>query len=137
MRTLKVHHIGYVVRNIQKAYDIFVNLGMTKYGEIFWDDDRLSKICFLRDGEMLIELIEPQKGTELYALLKHNQVGPYHICYQVKSIDDHKDDMLRNGFLLFKDKQNARAIAPDAVVAFFMSPWVGMVELVEFVSKKA
>lgn len=127
----KFHHIGYLVKNIEKSKKIFESMGFTISGNIVIDEIRESKICFMDGNGTIVELIEPDKDSELHALLKTYGNRPYHLCYKVGNMGDAIIQMKNNGFLMFKDSQNAPAISETAKVVFLMHAQIGMIELVE------
>lgn len=43
---MKIHHVGFLVQNIQRSIDAFQSLGFTSH-EIFFDEARDAQICFL------------------------------------------------------------------------------------------
>lgn len=55
---MKVHHIGYAVKNLDEAFNIFKLLGFEKENEKVIDDKRNVKILFIHNREYRIELIE-------------------------------------------------------------------------------
>ena len=46
----KIHHIGYLVKKIERAKELFQGLGYTLEKEIIYDSFRDVDICFLRGG---------------------------------------------------------------------------------------
>ena len=55
---MKIDHIGYLVKDINKSIDAFLQLGFTQESEVFIDNisnennkARNVDICFLRNGE--------------------------------------------------------------------------------------
>ena len=51
---MRIHHIGYAVREIGPAAAVFESLGFVKEGEIVRDEGRAVEILFMRNGESLI-----------------------------------------------------------------------------------
>lgn len=47
----KLHHVGYLVRNIEKSKLAFEKLGLKSKGNLFYDEDRKAYICFIEGGE--------------------------------------------------------------------------------------
>ncbi|GHV51643.1 hypothetical protein FACS1894216_06180 [Synergistales bacterium] len=47
---MQVHHVGYLVKNIEAAISEFQVLGFAADGEITYDPIRDASICFLREG---------------------------------------------------------------------------------------
>lgn len=128
----KLHHVGYMVTDIQKAVSSFQALGrkIRETGIVF-DAERQAEICFL-DGEGgTIELVKPRENSDLFPLTRKFKNSPYHVCFEVPDIDNAIMELRNRGFLLFKAKSKAVAISDSAQVAFLMSSGAGMVELVQ------
>ena len=125
-----IHHIGYLVKNIDKSILVFQKLGYSA-GEVFFDHERLSRLCFLQHMGTTVELIEPQKDSDIYPLLKKYNNSIYHVCYEVPDIDQSVEQLRKNGFLMFRGKQKAPAISDTAVVVFLMNSRIGIIELVQ------
>lgn len=83
----EVHHIGYLVKNIQKSIKTFSLLGYSVEKKSFFDEIRNADIAFMtQNGEARVELVEPKKESDIYPLLKKYANSPYHICYKVKNL---------------------------------------------------
>ena len=128
---MKVHHIGYLVKNIEKAIDSFQALGYRITVDSKWDDGRQAYICFLENDGYCVELIMPSKESSLFPLLKQYGVAPYHICYRCENIKKAIEELTQQKFMLFKEPEIAPAISDTAKVAFMISARAGMIELVE------
>lgn len=60
MNTLKIHHIGYLVKKINAAVKEFEHLGFTLIQDITYDNYRKVNICFLeKDGYTISSPICP------------------------------------------------------------------------------
>ena len=66
----KVHHLGYLVKDIRKSLEVFGTLGYKKTTDIIFDEDRKSNFCFLRNENACVELVEPAFDSDIYPLLK-------------------------------------------------------------------
>ncbi len=128
---MRVHHIGYLVKKIDKAISSFEALGYSLTVPSTWDDGREAYICFLENNGYCVELICPSKESSLYPLLKKYDNAPYHICYICDNLEQAIDELKAQRFMLFKDPAPAPVIGASARVAFLMSARVGMIELVE------
>ena len=135
---MKVDHIGYLVTNIEKSIEIFRQIGYEKESEIYIDNQcdgestaRNVYICFLQNETERIELVSPiDEKSDVYSTLKRQGEGPYHICYQVKDLEDSISELKASGWMLMK--RPAKAIAFDnRNVAFLFRKGVGTIELVE------
>ena len=45
---MKIHHIGYLVKNLSEARDTFIQLGYKMISDIIYDKMRKVEICFLK-----------------------------------------------------------------------------------------
>ncbi len=131
---MNVHHIGYLVKNIERAALDFKNLGYDVEPEsaaCVIDETRKVKILFLKKDAYRIELVEPlDKESPIYGLLKKHKNSPYHICYSTEDMNKSIAFLEQNGWMLFEEPKKAPAIH-DRKVAFLMSADSGMLELVE------
>lgn len=127
---MKVHHIGYLVKNIAKSLNGFYALGYNLDSEIVYDESRESDICFIRNGDYVVELIAPKKGSPLYETFKRYPHMPYHMCYECMDVAKEEYDLAQAGFSKILDWEIAPAIGNEAKVCFMIHPLSGMVELV-------
>lgn len=127
---MKVHHIGYLVKHIERAMASFALLGYAVERDIVYDPDRQVDISFLVNGETRVELIMPKSKTSpLYPLLAHYKNAPYHICYQVPDMDEAVERLRGSGMMMMQPPAPACAIDGNAV-AFFIDAQIGILELV-------
>ena len=131
MKVGDVHHIGYLVKDINKSVNAFRTLGYELEKDTVNDLERLSRICFLKKGSLLVELVEPTEDSDIFPLLKTYNNCIYHICYEVNDIDETVSELKQEGYLLFRDKQVAKAISETAVVVFLMHTRMGIVEILQ------
>jgi methylmalonyl-CoA/ethylmalonyl-CoA epimerase len=130
-KTMKIHHIGYMVKRIEEAIEVFQGLGYEIVKETYKDQDRRTDICFMEQNGYQIELISPWKDSALYPMMKKYKNVAYHVCYAVSDIEESIQQLEKVGFVLFKSVAPAGAIGENAKVAFLMNAHIGMVELVE------
>lgn len=128
---MKLHHIGYLVKNLSKSVAAFEKLGYALRGETCFDDSRRAEICFMDNGDTPVELVSPSGDSVLFPLLKQYCNQPYHLCYEVEDLEKQIEILRKNGYLLFNPPQKAIAIGDDAAVAFLMHRSIGMIELVQ------
>lgn len=133
MNDITIHHLGYLVKNIQKSKNVFIDMGFQLKKDIILDDVRDAYICFLGGDSngALIELIQPTIESPIYALLKKYPNAPYHICYKVEDIFKEIQNLEEKGFFLFRETEIAPAISSNAKVAFLIHRDVGMIELLQ------
>ena len=127
---MKVHHIGYLVRKIDKAISSFLDLGYVILQDTVLDEYRKIKVCFLKKDEYIIELVSPvSKDSVVSGLIKKGN-SPYHICYETDSFDDDVQRLLKKNFIMCSEKHEAVAINGKNV-CFLVHPYMGMIELLE------
>jgi len=128
---MKVHHIGYAVKNISEALTAFKELGFTIEKSGYLDEKRKVWIALLLNGSYRIELISPAtEGSPIDTILEKVGPGCYHLCYQSTNI---KSDILKLRAASFKvllDIDDAPALG-NAKVAFLFNRKIGLVELVQ------
>lgn len=128
---MKVHHIGYLVKNISKTEKKFLELGYEVEFPTKFDEIRNIDIEFLVNGDYRVELIEP-KGEEspMYPLLKRYKNTPYHLCYEVENIDEAIADLQDKHYTVIQEPNIAPCIEGKKV-AFLNNISMGIIELVE------
>ena len=126
---MRVHHIGYLVKDLEAAITSFEYLGYRALHQTCHDSLRGVDICFLENDATCVELVSPHKGNpDFKSLQKKVGNGPYHICYLA---DDFSSDIRmfeKSGWLMIKKPQEAPAIN-GRQVAFFYNRDIGIVEL--------
>lgn len=129
MPTLKIHHIGYLVKKIEAAIQTFEALGYQLVQAAMYDDIRKVNICFLEKDNYCIELVSPAaEDSVVSGLLKKYKNCPYHICYETTDFDRDYQMLLSNGFISIDAPTPAPALQSRDVV-FLMSASMGMIEL--------
>ena len=130
MPTLKIHHIGYLVKKIEKAKKTFEALGYLVEQDTVYDDIRKVDICFLVKNGYRVELVSPVSEDSVVAgLLKKYKNAPYHICYEADDPETAYEELTANGFAAIDTPTPAPALGGRKVV-FLTSPLIGMVELI-------
>ena len=118
MFTLKLHHIGLVVQNINESLGEianFLSFESTSLPTII--GSQKVNICFLKTNNVYIELIEPtEENTPITNFAKEGG-GFHHLCFEVDDIQQEIDRMVKNGAHL--------VVAPvkgfeDRLLAFLM-----------------
>lgn len=128
---MKIHHIGYAVRDISKAKFQFEKLGYV-FEKTIIDDDRKIYISFGKNDGYIIELVAPMAGekTPVDQYLKKVGCTPYHICYETENLSKDREFLIDNGAR--EIVQPSEAIAMEGKkVCFLFSSDIGMIELVE------
>lgn len=129
---MKVHHIGYLVKDLSNAIRNFECLGYHLINSICNDSLRGVDICFLQNESTCVELVSPHKGNlDFKSIQKKVGNGPYHICYVTDDfLNNIKDFENQEGWLMIKKPQEAPAIDNRKVVFFYNSD-IGIVEILE------
>lgn len=128
--SLKIHHIGYAVKNIDKAIELFGNLGYIVHEKTI-DEKRKVIIAFAESSGYSIELIAPlSDGSPVDSILKKNGSTPYHICYETADVKKMCQELKVEKFRVISDISPAPAI-DNANVVFLLNPVMGIIELVE------
>lgn len=131
MPTLKVHHIGYLVKKMDKAVQIFKDLGYHIFQDTMYDDIRKVHICFLQKDGYTVELISPAaEDSVVSGLMKKYKNSPYHICYETSAFEQDYQMLLTSGFTAIDTPTPAPALQNRDVV-FLMSSSAGMIELLK------
>ena len=129
---MKVHHIGYAVKNIDKAYKEFEKIGFNKINDVVRDTIRKVDILFIcNENNSVIELISPYEvGSDVDGVLKKwGGSSPYHLCFLVSDIDEYIKNLDRTNVVIRKPE-----IAPainNKRVAFLYNKDFGLFEVVE------
>lgn len=125
------HHIGYLVKNIDKATAEFTKLGYSIIKEKQYDDYRKVDITFLEMGGYVVELVAPAaNGSVVDGIMNRYKNAPYHICYEVEDFENTAIKLSENGYVAIDDATPAPAIDGKRV-QFFMNRFAGMIEIVE------
>lgn len=127
---MKIHHIGYLVKDIKLSINNFKNLGYKEESNIIVDEIRSIFITFLKNENSLVELIQPSKDNKRFNSILRKGGGLYHICYITSNIDKDLKSLLEQKYVLIEDVNIAPAIN-NSLVAFLYNECMGIIELVE------
>ncbi len=127
---MKIDHIGYAVKNIEKAQKAFQALGYT-FGDTIEDKARNIFISFGESNGYRIELVSPIcAGSPVDTILSKTGPTPYHICYKSSDIKKDIAELERNRFKVSVPLAPAIAFSNKSVV-FMYSLSIGLIEIVE------
>ena len=118
MFTLKLHHIGLVVQNINESLGEIANfLSFESISLPTIIGSQKVNICFLKTNNVYIELIEPTEENSPITNFAKEGGGFHHLCFEVDDIQQEIDRMVKNGAHL--------VVAPvegfeDRLLAFLM-----------------
>ena len=128
---MTIHHIGYLVKRLERAQKAFEELGYAVDQETVRDALRKVDIVFLSKDGYRIELVSPYDATSVVAgLLTRTGNSPYHVCYEVENLDAEIARLRDARYVLSGDPAPAPACG-GARVAFLVHPYLGMVELLQ------
>jgi len=100
--TIRLNHIGFVVRDISESADLFRALGLREVTKP--EPDPIQKVvaCFMatqRECDAHIELIEPSDDhSPVSNFLKKQGGGLHHICFEVDDLEKTVHDLEKRGF---------------------------------------
>ena len=128
---MHIHHVGYLVKKMNKAMQAFKELGYEQQGEVVFDEYRGIDICFMAKDGYRVELVSPKgRDSVVYGLQRKYGNSPYHICYECSDMEASVEDLRNQGFVKYDDPHEAVAIS-NQLVCFLVHPYLGMIELLE------
>ena len=128
---MQIHHIGYLVKNLEKSLAQFKALGFEVERETKYDSLRQINICFVTNEGYRVELVEPATtDSPMDPLLKRYKNAPYHICYITDDLGSEMTKLMDMGYSVINEPLEAPCI-DGRKVAFLLNSSVGMIELVE------
>lgn len=128
---MTIHHIGYLVKELEAARAEFLKLAYELSGPVTFDPARGVDICFMSKDGYTVELVSPRDADSVvYALLKKYRNTPYHLCYVSQNFAAEVDELCQNGYTLIDEPLAAPALAGRRA-AFLMSYAIGIIEIVE------
>ena len=128
---MNIHHLGYLVKKIDKAQAAFEKLGYVVTQPVVYDAYRKVDIVFLHKDGYVVELVSPASPDSVVSeLIKKYRNMPYHICYTSENFDDDVAALCSNGYVKMGEPCLAPAINNKRVV-FLMSPAIGIIEVSE------
>lgn len=126
---MTVHHVGYLVKNIEKAQKAFFALGYAEKSALVYDGIRDADIVFLEKDGYVVELVSPKSQQSVVAnLIKTYKNAPYHICYETDELESDLARLEQAGFMRIDEPTPAPAIDGRKVM-FLLSASAGMIEL--------
>ena len=127
---MRIDHIGYAVKNIDKAKKSMETIGYT-FEPTVEDKDKDIFIAFGELDGYRIELVAPMgEGSPVDMYLSKIGPTPYHICYRSSDIEADIAELQKNRFKVSIPLAPAIAFGNKRVV-FMYSLSVGLIEIVE------
>ena len=127
----KIHHIGYLVKKLERAQAAFEALGFAVEGTAVRDELRKVDIVFLTKDGYRIELVSPYDSTSVVAeMLRRVGNSPYHVCYESDDCEAEIGRLRELHFVVSSDLMIAPALN-NRRVCFLIHPYLGMIELID------
>jgi methylmalonyl-CoA/ethylmalonyl-CoA epimerase len=127
---LKIHHVGYVVRDTAAAMEQCRALGFEPLTVSLYDAPRDADIVFLQNGCYRIELVAPRSERSVaWGVLKSRGPGPYHVCFECPDVARTAEALREQGYLPLRPPEPAPALG-GRLVLFLAGRHTGMIELV-------
>ena len=128
---MRIHHIGYLIKRIERAQMAFERLGFAVSQNTVYDEFRDVDILFMKKDGYIVELVSPRSTNSVVAkLIKTYRNTPYHICFGSEDLLRDIRRLTEAGFTEIDRPAPAPALGGRRV-CFLMSPQIGMIELLE------
>ena len=128
---MTIHHVGYLVKKLERARKAFEALGYLVEQETVRDECRKIDILFLKKDGYRVELVSPFDPSSVVAgLLTRTGNSPYHVCYEVDDLDAETERLRDARYVVSGDSAPAPACGGRRVV-FLIHPYLGMIELLQ------
>jgi len=128
---MKIHHIGYAIKNLKDSIKEFEKLGYARAKNKVIDKKRKVIIQFMKNEECIIELIAPLNDeSPVSNILKKQGNSPYHICYEIDMIESKIKELKNGGFTMITELSEASALDNKRVV-FLYKKNIGLIELIQ------
>lgn len=84
---MKIHHIGIIVKDVEKSLILYTKLGFKRITDVVEDMVQHNIIVFLglKNGSPIIELIQP---LDEHSSVINSHVGYHHICFEADPQED-------------------------------------------------
>ncbi len=130
---MQIDHLGYAVKNIEKARKALETLGFVFSHPAIEDRDRNIRIQFGEKDGYRLELVAPagEDHSPVDTILHCVGPTPYHICYGSDNLGKDIKELEEKGFKLIISPAQATAFGGRRV-AFMMNRGIGLIELAEF-----
>ena len=128
---MKIHHVGYLTKNLNKSEFLFEKLGFIVEKYKAYDALRKIHIVFMLNGDYRIELIEPDgEESSVWGLLKRYKNTPYHFCYEVDDMNAAVKKMREGGHIMLSEPMPASCL-DGKLCCFMLHKDMGIIELCE------
>lgn len=128
---MKIHHIGYLIKNMDKGIESFTDMGYSVKEKVCYDSMRDIDLCFMENQGYVVELVCPKSENSIaWRLMKKYGNAPYHICYTVENMEAAIEELQGRGYVMTAKPAEAVGIQGKRV-AFLTGRDMGMIELLE------
>ncbi len=131
---LRLHHVGYVVDNIETAMTGFLrSLAAEWDGQVFHDPLQKVKVAFLRTRaeDPQIELVQAaSEDSPVLRFLQQKGGGLHHVCYEVADLEEELAGFRSRGAVIAKRPKPAVAFGGRRIAWVITSEKL-LVELLE------
>jgi methylmalonyl-CoA/ethylmalonyl-CoA epimerase len=133
----RLHHIGYLVRNLEEAKIFEDRFGYVIESPAVEDPVQTAFVQFIREplSGSLIELIMPTGPESKLSRALANGRGLHHLCYEVDEIGKACAHLRDQGMLALSDPVPAVAFSGERI-AWFMDRGAMLIELLEASSER-
>ncbi len=129
---MKLHHIGIVVKNIQKCLGELTNyLHFETISTVMPVGSQMVNICFLRIGQPFLELIEPTSSESPISEFAESGGGFHHLCFEVPNIHTELETLSKKGATILVHPVRGFDGRLIAFVDLNTSNKFGLIELLE------
>lgn len=86
---MKLHHIGIIVKDIEKSIKIYSEMGYIQTGEVVIDEIQNNRVVFMEHPQAsLVEFVEPIDSSSSISNFK---VGYHHLCFEEEKNENIRD----------------------------------------------
>jgi methylmalonyl-CoA/ethylmalonyl-CoA epimerase len=127
------HHIGIAVNNIKTTAQYYIDADYIVTDTIYDPIQNVSITFLEKKGMPRIELVEAGSAADnspVNKIIEKSGVSPYHICYEVNSIESAINELKKRKYLPLTKPVNAVAMN-NRKICFLFNKDVGLIELVE------
>jgi methylmalonyl-CoA/ethylmalonyl-CoA epimerase len=102
---MEIDHIGYVVKDIHNAINIFYSMGFSTVKAPVFDSIQNLWIALIQNENQMIELISPDehRASVVNRFLSANGPTPYHLCFRTESIEKENRKLIAQGFRMISE----------------------------------
>lgn len=121
---MKIHHIGLVVKNINRHYEDYYKkaLGYNELSEIYKDERLGVYVAFINlNNKIYLELVQPiDKNSPVNNFLEKRGQTLHHLCFEVGNLNNECERLRKHNYFITMEPAPAKAFN-GRNVAFLMS----------------